>query len=320
MAPKKTDAAKVLEFTEGAAGKQCPDHPSRPMNVAEVTFLVKMILSEMIECIQTVTPNTDVAIKIVLDNIPLPADFPAAEAEPVKIIALQETAKANIYRQLSKWSDALGVDFSCVFNVVHAANMAKRQPDGTFRIRPEDGKILKPPRWREPDINAEIQRQMQHGGLESALDRPERPLILKEVINITRVLLGHVIALARTVTPDAASAAKFVGECVNTDIKRDYRAPTDTVKLIAEQVDAWVDAYYYILNSSCKMGVNLSRVIREIYGTDPVTRSRNGSSYEPSAIVEIERQIREGAWTAEDRVKEEMNPPSCEALPRNESA
>lgn len=43
--------------------------------------------------------------------------------------------------------------FASAWDAVHAANMAKRLPDGTF-IRNEAGKILKPPGWIAPDIES----------------------------------------------------------------------------------------------------------------------------------------------------------------------
>lgn len=46
-----------------------------------------------------------------------------------------------------------GDRFQRAWKAVHQSNMAKRWPDGKFRIR-EDGKIEKPPGWVGPDIAA----------------------------------------------------------------------------------------------------------------------------------------------------------------------
>lgn len=51
-----------------------------------------------------------------------------------------------------------GIDLDAVFGVVHASNLAKRWPDGTVHKR-EDGKILKPPGWKAPDIEGEPRKQ-----------------------------------------------------------------------------------------------------------------------------------------------------------------
>ena len=54
----------------------------------------------------------------------------------------------------------LGVDPGPLWDLVHGANMAKVQPDGSVKRR-EDGKIIKPEGWIAPDalIAAEIDRQ-----------------------------------------------------------------------------------------------------------------------------------------------------------------
>jgi predicted HAD superfamily Cof-like phosphohydrolase len=44
----------------------------------------------------------------------------------------------------------IGVPPGRVFELVHAANMGKRWPDGAVRLDGE-GKVLKPPAWSSPD-------------------------------------------------------------------------------------------------------------------------------------------------------------------------
>jgi len=52
--------------------------------------------------------------------------------------------------------------------VVHAANMAKRNPaTGKFEKR-ADGKIIKPPGWKAPDVEGEMGRQFREGSWPSA--------------------------------------------------------------------------------------------------------------------------------------------------------
>lgn len=54
----------------------------------------------------------------------------------------------------------IGVDAGPIWEIVHRANMAKVQPDGTVKRR-EDGKIIKPDGWQDPgpQIVAEVERQ-----------------------------------------------------------------------------------------------------------------------------------------------------------------
>lgn len=53
------------------------------------------------------------------------------------------------------------VNLSAIFDTVHNANMAKRDPTTGKFIHREDGKIIKPEGWQPPDIVAEIKRQRE---------------------------------------------------------------------------------------------------------------------------------------------------------------
>jgi len=55
----------------------------------------------------------------------------------------------------------LGINPGPLWDIVHGANMAKRQPDGSV-LRREDGKIIKPDSWVAPDaaLHAELERQI----------------------------------------------------------------------------------------------------------------------------------------------------------------
>lgn len=56
----------------------------------------------------------------------------------------------------------MGIEPGPLWSIVHRANMAKVQPDGTVKRR-EDGKIVKPENWTAPDelLKAEIRRQFE---------------------------------------------------------------------------------------------------------------------------------------------------------------
>lgn len=138
---------RVQEFNR-AADQPCPDTP-RSMTKDEVSFIVKMMLDELMELMVTVEPNYKVAmIKMIgaardLEYKPLEGDELAAEQGDALVdsnyYALNAAAKCGI--QLDK-----------IFDAVHEANMAKRDTEtGKFKRR-EDGKILKPEGWKSPNI------------------------------------------------------------------------------------------------------------------------------------------------------------------------
>jgi predicted HAD superfamily Cof-like phosphohydrolase len=56
-----------------------------------------------------------------------------------------------------------------------------------------------------------------------------------------------------------------VRKSIGTDTNRAYKKPTDTVEIIAQQADAMVDAWYYMLNAACKKGWNLTPVFGEVH-------------------------------------------------------
>ena len=56
-----------------------------------------------------------------------------------------------------------GINLSSIFELVHAANMSKKDANTGCFLKREDGKIIKPQGWKAPNIGREIQRQ-QHDG------------------------------------------------------------------------------------------------------------------------------------------------------------
>tara|TARA_R100001163_G_C5068192_1_gene208143 strand:+ start:4059 stop:4544 length:486 start_codon:yes stop_codon:yes gene_type:complete len=161
MSNHQSDYEKVREFTEGA-GFKCPEKPQL-MSRSEVEFLVKMVLSEMQELVDTVTESSEESVKFMHNCIGIDqSKHESAGKSEVELIADQADAAVDSWVYLLNGFCKKGVDLSKVFDVVHAANMAKRDPTtGKFIRRESDGKILKPPGWKAPDIGAEIKRQME---------------------------------------------------------------------------------------------------------------------------------------------------------------
>lgn len=57
-----------------------------------------------------------------------------------------------------------GMNLEPVFQLVHGANMSKRNPvTGQFDRR-EDGKVIKPDGWRPANVRLEVERQLRYGG------------------------------------------------------------------------------------------------------------------------------------------------------------
>jgi len=158
-----TDAEKVREFTF-EAGQPVPETP-QAMNVREVNFVVKMILDELLELYSTVLPPQrakSVMMKMI-DEAKEVRKMNCGPNDQHELIAEQGDAFVDIWYYSLNCMAKKGVNLSAIFDLVHNANMAKRDPQtGKFNKR-EDGKIIKPRGWRAPNVGMEIKRQLQQG-------------------------------------------------------------------------------------------------------------------------------------------------------------
>jgi len=93
------------------------------------------------------------------------ADWLIEEADELRMagtIADQADAYIDsIYFAIGGLVD-LGIDPQPLWDIVHAANMAKIWPDGSVKRR-ADGKVIKPEAWRDPGplLKAEVERQIE---------------------------------------------------------------------------------------------------------------------------------------------------------------
>jgi len=160
-----SDSAHVREFTVGA-GQRSPETPE-PMTRGEVEFISKMILDEVMELMATVAPPAEAkaALKGMIDASKDIAQtvYTPDDKGRVQLVADQADALVDAYYYSQNAAAKKGVNLSALFHVVHAANMAKRDPATGKFLKRDDGKIIKPPGWQEPDICAEIERQCRDG-------------------------------------------------------------------------------------------------------------------------------------------------------------
>jgi len=91
------------------------------------------------------------------------ADWIAEEVEELReAVTVEDQADAYIdilYFAVGGMVE-MGIDPEPLWEIVHGANMAKVQRDGSVKRR-EDGKIIKPEGWQDPAslLRAEIERQ-----------------------------------------------------------------------------------------------------------------------------------------------------------------
>jgi predicted HAD superfamily Cof-like phosphohydrolase len=159
-----TDADMVREFTEGSMGRKLPMIPVQLDTVA-VMFITRMVLSELHEFVCTIARDRDESLRIMSECW----DIAHAKSTPLQhvdcpILDVQCEVFAQMWNSMLKTGVIHGIDLTALFNVVHDANMAKRDPvTKQFILRPEDGKIMKPDNWKPADTLGEIKRQLANG-------------------------------------------------------------------------------------------------------------------------------------------------------------
>lgn len=162
----QTHSQLVREFTEESSGITLPKVPS-PMNKEEVRFIVRMVISEMMELCMTVNDSVKESKEFFvecLDQCDVPKETDWKNKSNVELMAEQYDSFVDAWYYMLNTAAKKGVDLDGIFEEVHGANMAKRFPDGKFHRR-EDGKVLKPEGWKEPNIVGEIERQLFIGNL-----------------------------------------------------------------------------------------------------------------------------------------------------------
>jgi predicted HAD superfamily Cof-like phosphohydrolase len=160
----KTNAEDVKEFTEGYTNIKCPDKPIA-MTKDEVLWLIRMVMSEMDELAATVTENDEECTQFMqeaLNTIDKCHNY--NYQNNVELIGAQADSMVDAWYYMLNISAKHGMNLSKLFGVIHHANMSKRDPStGQFIRRESDGKVIKPDGWQPPNIDAEIQKQMDEG-------------------------------------------------------------------------------------------------------------------------------------------------------------
>ena len=135
------------------------------MSKDEVNFIGKMMLDEIMELFATVDNPSDAkaALKSFIDNSKDIDLLEFADGDIAGLISEQADALVDAYYYSLNAAAKKGCNMSAIFQLVHGANMAKRDPETGKFIKRADGKIIKPPGWTAPDVNAEIARQFEQG-------------------------------------------------------------------------------------------------------------------------------------------------------------
>lgn len=167
----------VKQFTEESNNFKCPEIPEK-MTENEVKFLVRMVMSEMMELARTVSDDPVSLVKECL-NTDLPKNV--KYENDTEIIAEQGDACVDAWYYMLNSCCKKGINLSLIFNEVHKANMNKRDfATGKF-LKREDGKIIKPVGWKSPDI-VEVVNKMSKKK-EKILEEIENKYVIYPITN-----------------------------------------------------------------------------------------------------------------------------------------
>ena len=148
----QSNANAVYDFTT-QSGTKCPDTPEHSLDRSQVLFIIRMVFSEMDELACTVSRNKEEANNLLLEALKTRDPCKNFEyTDTVNLIGAQGDAMVDAWYYMLNSASKKGVDLSKIFNAVHKANMAKKDPTTNKFIRRDDGKILKPLNWQPADI------------------------------------------------------------------------------------------------------------------------------------------------------------------------
>jgi predicted HAD superfamily Cof-like phosphohydrolase len=158
--------------------------------------------------------------------------------------------------------------------------------------------------------NAEKVKQFTEESTGVPCPKTPRAFAKKEAQFLIAMVLSEVVEFAQTITDNTDEALELVKNSIGVDTNRNYVKPTDEYELIAQQADACVDAWYYMLNGAAKCGINLSQMFDEVHKANMSKRFPDGKFHrrddnkvikpeswkEPNVVDVIKQQTRVGSW------------------------
>ena len=116
-------------------------------------------------------------IKMICDSKDITVNFEhLRECNLPELIGLQADALVDSYYYSLNAAAKKGINLSSIFQLVHKANMDKRDPVTGKFLRRDDGKIIKPKGWSEKwDGNGFITREIVKQAKEGAFKRMGEP-------------------------------------------------------------------------------------------------------------------------------------------------
>ena len=120
---------------------------------------------ELVSTVCDTAEAKDAMVSMVKKAKELPLEVYAPETARVEQAANQADALVDVYYYSLNAAAKHGMNLSSVFQMVHTANMNKRDPVTQQFLKRADGKIIKPKGWVAPNVFAEISRQVKEASV-----------------------------------------------------------------------------------------------------------------------------------------------------------
>lgn len=160
-----SNSEKVKQFTEGMLGHSIPSRP-KPLGIEQARFICSMVISELSELMSTVVSSQDQLIdemQMCLDSADIHTYTPILRTD--EVVSEQADAMVDAMYYMYDTAARQGINLDKIFDVVHEANMDKRDLETKKFIRREsDGKVLKREGWQPPNVLLAMQEQIKNGG------------------------------------------------------------------------------------------------------------------------------------------------------------
>lgn len=153
----------IPQFSVPALGAEIPAHP-KAASLEKIKFITRMVLSELQEVhVASLPPEQRTAVGLhdfmieCLNEVDIPKKMNQTFTEE-EVIEEQFDGLADSIYYMYDFSARHGVNLDSLLATIHQANMNKMWPDGKFHKR-EDGKVIKPIGWKEPDIKGVLKQR-----------------------------------------------------------------------------------------------------------------------------------------------------------------
>lgn len=239
-----------------------------PMSKEAVRFIVIMLITEIVELMQTCYEDDD-QIYIDLFNFIEEKEIDAEE----DLLIEQVYSAVNLLQDLEECYCRHGINLTKVYRYVYIANIKKKKEDGTFEID-QNGKVLKPEGWEAP-ILEDIEFATPINGLigpsimvSQNIIPPKKAIFLSQetVYELVDKLMSSLIRLTLTqYSKDELGDIMFNFLTESWNYHDVFDRNKSEKELILDQADAGGDIYGYIENAFCKIGVNLTKAFTCIY-------------------------------------------------------